>query len=102
VIDTSGKWWVGSEATDVTDFLTAYKAEGYPGDAAVQVRLRVNYFRARSGSGRGLRPTHMCDLPHQASHVRQRRVLGGGSSPEMDLHRVPVQNLQSGSRFLAL
>jgi hypothetical protein len=29
VIDTSGKWWVGSEATDVADYLTAYKAEGY-------------------------------------------------------------------------
>ena len=29
MIDTSGKWWVGSEATDIADYLTAYKAEGY-------------------------------------------------------------------------
>ena len=28
-IDTSGKWWVGSEATDIADYLIAYKAEGY-------------------------------------------------------------------------
>ena len=28
-IDTSGKWWVGSEATDIADYLMAYKADGY-------------------------------------------------------------------------
>ena len=28
-IDTSGKWWVGSEAEDITEYLSAYKAEGY-------------------------------------------------------------------------
>ena len=28
-IDTSGKWWVGSEATDIAGYLMAYKAEGY-------------------------------------------------------------------------
>jgi hypothetical protein len=28
-IDTSRKWWVGSEAADVADYLAAYKAEGY-------------------------------------------------------------------------
>jgi hypothetical protein len=29
VINTSGKWWVGSEATDIADYLRTYKAEGY-------------------------------------------------------------------------
>src|SRR5262245_57908527 len=29
VIDTSGKWWVGSDPTDIADYLRAYKAEGY-------------------------------------------------------------------------
>lgn len=28
-IDTSGKWWVGSQAADIADYLKAYKAEGY-------------------------------------------------------------------------
>jgi hypothetical protein len=28
-INTSGKWWVGSEAADIADYLKAYKAEGY-------------------------------------------------------------------------
>lgn len=28
-IDTSGKWWVGTEAADIADYLTAFKAEGY-------------------------------------------------------------------------
>ncbi len=25
-IDTSGKWWVGSEAADIADYLKAYQA----------------------------------------------------------------------------
>jgi len=28
-IDTSGKWWVGSEPQDVRDFLEAYAEDGY-------------------------------------------------------------------------
>ena len=28
-IDTSGKWWVGSEAADIADYLKAYQAEGH-------------------------------------------------------------------------
>jgi len=72
VIDTSGKWWVGSEATDVADYLTAYKAEGYEVQETRLCKCDCGSitFEARSGSGRGLRPTHMCDLPRQASHVR--------------------------------
>ena len=29
-IDTSGEWWVGTEANDIREFLIAYEAEGYP------------------------------------------------------------------------
>lgn len=29
-IDTSGKWWVGTEADDLREYLIAYEAEGYP------------------------------------------------------------------------
>ena len=29
VIDRSGKWWVGSEATDIETYLKAYKAKGH-------------------------------------------------------------------------
>ena len=28
-IDTSGKWWVGSEAADIADYLEAYQSEGH-------------------------------------------------------------------------
>jgi hypothetical protein len=28
-IDTSGKWWIGSEAKDIEGYLTALKVEGY-------------------------------------------------------------------------
>ncbi|MBN8608730.1 MAG: hypothetical protein J0L81_17565 [Caulobacterales bacterium] len=31
-IDTSGKWWVGSEPADVEEYLKAFKAEGYDVD----------------------------------------------------------------------
>ena len=31
-IDTSGKWWVGSEADDVAEYLEVYEAEGYAVD----------------------------------------------------------------------
>lgn len=31
-IDTSGKWWVGTEANDIGEYLVAYEAEGYPVD----------------------------------------------------------------------
>jgi len=37
-IDTSGKWWVGSEASDVLAYIEAYEAEGYAVD---QTRLCV-------------------------------------------------------------
>ena len=29
-IDTSGKWWVGSEASDIGEYLTAYGADNAP------------------------------------------------------------------------
>jgi hypothetical protein len=31
-IDTSGKWWVGSEPNDIAGFLEAYASEGYEVD----------------------------------------------------------------------
>ena len=34
-IDTSGKWWVGSEASDIQEYLTAFSVDGY----------RINDFR---------------------------------------------------------
>ncbi len=31
-IDTSGKWWVGTDASDISEYLIAYEAEGYAVD----------------------------------------------------------------------
>jgi hypothetical protein len=31
-IDTSGKWWVGTEPSDIEEYLKAFKAEGYDVD----------------------------------------------------------------------
>lgn len=31
-IDKTGKWWVGTEPADATDYLVAYEAEGYAVD----------------------------------------------------------------------
>lgn len=37
-MDTSGKWWTGSEAEDIKEYLEAYSEEGYPID---EFRLAV-------------------------------------------------------------
>ncbi|UMQ59130.1 hypothetical protein [Leptospira interrogans] len=29
-VNTSGKWWIGSEPTDIAEFLSAYSQDGYP------------------------------------------------------------------------
>lgn len=29
-IDTSGQWWIGTEASDIREFLVAYAADDYP------------------------------------------------------------------------
>ncbi len=29
IVNTSGEWWIGSEPTDIAEFLSAYSQDGY-------------------------------------------------------------------------
>jgi hypothetical protein len=42
-IDTSGRWWVGTEYADVVDYVRALTAPGYPATAVRQARCSCGH-----------------------------------------------------------
>jgi hypothetical protein len=67
-IDASGRWWVGSEASDVEDYLRAYKAEGYEIDETRMCRCQcgsmVFQLEADRDEGCALRTCEACHTKH--------------------------------------
>ncbi|CAN7191581.1 hypothetical protein [Mesorhizobium sp. LjNodule214] len=42
-VDTTGKWWVGSEPSDIAEFLRGYASEGYEVDEFRLARCRCGF-----------------------------------------------------------
>jgi hypothetical protein len=67
-IDTSGKWWIGSEPVDIQGFLTAYSSEGYKVDefrlARCECGCEVFHLDADDTEGAARRECVKCGKVH--------------------------------------
>jgi hypothetical protein len=67
-IDKTGKWWVGTEPADTTEYLIAYQAEGYAIDATRLCQCRcgsvVFSLQADPDEGCAQRTCSACGVKH--------------------------------------